>query len=76
MSYDLFDSTLIKKISSRFLSLDATKLFTQHVESFLFKLSSLLCILANCRNQPVTILEEEKKSDDEDDVPAWKKPKL
>lgn len=28
------------------------------------------------RNQPVTILEEEKKSDDEDDVPAWKKQKL
>jgi len=28
------------------------------------------------RTQPVTILEEEKKSDDEDDVPAWKKPKI
>lgn len=28
------------------------------------------------RTQPVTILKEEEKSDEDDDVPAWKKPKI
>ena len=28
------------------------------------------------RTQPVTILQEEEKSDEEDDVPVWKKPKI
>ncbi|XP_067928863.1 WD repeat-containing protein 70-like [Watersipora subatra] len=28
------------------------------------------------KTQPVTILQEEEKSDEEDDVPVWKKPKI
>ena len=43
---------------------------------FYVSYSTLLGCLLVFRTQPVPILEEEKSSGDEDDVPAWKKPKL